>query len=361
MKNIMIFTNLILAGVLVTGCTTRVEQEIPKMGLPLNTSVTQTSKDVSENNPEIEYVVVKEGSADENKAAAEKKAAEEAAKKAAEEAKKAAEEAAKQAAQNNASSNTTTGGSSSNSTGSTSGSTGSNSGSTSTPSRSENTTVRGVSVYISSSVSNSDYNRVIGWINNMPSFLLNHVSSVNVVDNISSYTIDGSDASGVTKAGHNIYLKAQGISGRLGSFYHEAGHCLDFYGGYSNSSTWQSICSAEWSGEGYYSAANEAFAEAISRYYVDGLSKSQTVAAIKNLINTGSLGSGDGFQAISKTLYANPRIIYVYSGPSDFYSEVITKVQIGESCQAIGINGDGTWYKVQANGVTGYVRADMVG
>lgn len=358
----MIFTNIILAASLITGCTTRVEQDIPKMGMPLSTTITDTSKEVSENNPEVEYVVIREGSADENKAEAEKKAAEEAAKKAAEEAKKAAEEAAKQEAQNNTSSNTTAGGNSgSNNSGSTGSSNGGSTESTSTPSRSENTSVRGVSVYISSSVSNSDYNTVISWINNMPSFLLNHVNSVNVVDNIQSYTIDGSDASGVTKSGHDIYLKAQGISGRLGSFYHEAGHCLDFYGGYSNSSTWQSICSAEWSGEGYYAASNEAFAEAISRYYVDGLSKSQTVAAIQNLINTGSLGSGDGFQAISKTLYADPKIIYVYSGPNDFYSEVITKVQIGGSCQAIGINGDGTWYKVEANGVTGYVRADMVG
>lgn len=194
----------------------------------------------------------------------------------------------------------------------------------------------------------------------MPGFLTSHISSVNVIDDMRSHTLTGEDASGVTKGGHNIYLKADGVSGRLGSLYHEAGHCLDFYGGYSNSSAWESIRAAEWSGEGYYSASNEAFAEAISRYYTGGLGKEQTRKAIESLINTGSLGTGDGFNSVNTTLYAKYKAIWIYDGPNDFYGTQIGTIQIGSSIQATGLNADNTWYKVDYNGQTGYTRADMV-
>ncbi len=349
------------ASMALLGTTTAVAGPVKYEGLlPLIPESYVEEKETAETK---EYNVIAErnaGVAKQEKEEAERKAKEEAERKAKEEAeRKAAEEAA---ATHKAQSSSSTSHQVNNSTSNhTSNNTNTSSNTSNTvPSRAENTTVRGVPVYISSIVSDSDYNRVIGWISNMPSFLLNHVSSINVVSNIQDYTITGGDASGITKGGHDIYLKAQGVSGRLGSLYHEAGHCLDFYGGYSNSSTWQAICSAEWAGEGHYASSNESFAEAISRYYVDGLSKPQSKQAIESLLNTGSLGSGDGFQAISRTLHADPKIIYVYSGPNDFYSEVITTVPIGETCTAIGINGDGTWYKVEANGVTGYVNVAMV-
>lgn len=283
---------------------------------------------------------------------AERKAKEEANKKAKEEAdKKAREEAAKEEASKQENNNTSNNGN--NNSG--------NSGNNQTASsRADTVNTNGIQVYISPSVSDGDYNTVISWVNNMPGFLTSHISSVNVIDDMRSYTLTGEDASGVTKGGHNIYLKADGVSGRLGSLYHEAGHCLDFYGGYSNSSAWESIRAAEWSGEGYYSASNEAFAEAISRYYTGGLGKEQTRKAIESLINTGSLGTGDGFNSVNTTLYAKYKAIWIYDGPNDFYGTQIGTIQIGSSIQATGLNADNTWYKVDYNGQTGYTRADMV-
>lgn len=219
------------------------------------------------------------------------------------------------------------------------------------------TTVNGIKVSITSSVSSKDRKKVISWIKKMPKSLTKYIKSVNVVDDMKKYTLTGKDASGVTRGGHNIYLKASGISGRLGSLYHEAGHCLDFDGGYSNTSAWEKIRSAEWSNEGYYSSSSESFAEAISRYYVDGLEKKQTKKAIKKLIKTGSLGK-ESKKKIK--LYAKYKAIWIYSGPSDFYGKQIGTVQIGGSIQAIGLTEDKTWYKVKFNGKTGYVKADMV-
>ncbi len=341
MKKQILFISLLLAGAVTTGCaSTLTVVESPET----EPTETITLEELVNNNNEtemVESVVIAERTHEE--AIAAKEAAEEAARKAAEEeaARKAAEEAAKKAAEEaeriaaeEAALNA---------------------------SRAENTTVRGISVYVTKDVSYNDYNTFIEWVNNMPSFLLNHVNSINVVSDIQNYTFTGGDASGVTKGGHDIYIKAQGLKKRLGTLYHEAGHCLDFYGGYSNSSTWQAICNAEWAGEGHYAASNESFAEAISRYYVDGLSKPQSKDAISNLINTGSLGSGDGFNDDSRSLNAETKQIWIYDGPNDFYGTVIGKVDIGNSIQSTGINGDGTWYKVNYNGQTGYVKAEMVG
>lgn len=283
---------------------------------------------------------------------ADRKAKEEADRKAKEEAdKKAAEEASKQENNNtsNPGNNNTSNGGNSN--------TGNNQPSTG---RADTVNTNGIQVYISPSVSDGDYNTVISWVSNMPGFLTSHISSVNVIDDMRSHTLTGEDASGATKGGHNIYLKADGVSGRLGSLYHEAGHCLDFYGGYSNTSVWEGIRASEWSGEGYYSASNESFAEAISRYFTGGLGKEQTQKAIDSLINTGSLGSGDGFNSVSTTLYAKYKAIWIYDGPNDFYATQIGTVQIGSSIEATGLNADNTWYKVNYNGQVGYTRADMV-
>lgn len=226
--------------------------------------------------------------------------------------------------------------------------------------RENNINVNGISVYITNSVTDADYNIVIGWIAEMPSFLTSHINSVNVVDDITQYSQLVSDtAVGLTK-GSDIYIKSDNIANRKGNLYHEAGHCLDNYGGYSYTSKWNNICSVEWSGEGYYSTIEESFPEAISHYYVDGLNKPQSLAAIESLINTGALGEDDGFKDNYVTLYAEYKAIWIYSGADDFYNPVITTVEIGDTVQAVALNVDGTWYKVDINGQEGYCRADMV-
>ena len=226
--------------------------------------------------------------------------------------------------------------------------------------RDDNVYVNGISVYITPSISDNDYNMVIGWISEMPYFLTEHIETISVVDDITEYTLTGENASGVTKQGKNIYINAVNIYDKQGTLYHEAGHCLDFFGGYSDTSTWNNICNSEWYDTGYYATTRESFAEAVSMYYVDGLNKSQSYEAIESLINTGTLGEDDGFKDNYTTLYAKYKTIWIYAGADDFYNEQIGTVEIGDSIQAIGLNVDGTWYKVDINGQEGYCRADMV-
>lgn len=226
--------------------------------------------------------------------------------------------------------------------------------------RESNLYVNGISVSITNSVSDADYNNMINWIAEMPSFLTNNIESVSVVDDITQYTMLGEDAAGTTRQGKNIYIKAISNNDKKETLYHEAGHCLDHTNNYSDTNKWNSICNAEWSGEGYYSTARESFAETVSRYYVDGLNKPQSLAAIESLINTGSLGEDSGFKDNYVTLYAKYKAIWIYSGADDFYNPVIATIEIGDSVQAIGLNVEGTWYKVTVNGQEGYCRADMV-
>lgn len=225
--------------------------------------------------------------------------------------------------------------------------------------RESNVYVNGISVYITDSVTDSDYNMVINWVAEMPSFLTNHVSSINILDDIEQYNLTNKDATGLTK-GSDVYVLADGIANRKKTLYHECGHALDNYGGYSYTSKWENITAAEWGGEGHYEVSRESFSEAIARYYVGTLDKTQSYDAIVNLINTGALGEDDGFKDNYTTLYAKYKAIWIYSGADDFYNPVISTVEIGSSVQAVALNTDGTWYKVDINGQEGYCRADMV-
>ena len=224
--------------------------------------------------------------------------------------------------------------------------------------RTATTTVSGIPVYVSSSVSDSNYNTFIAWVKDMPDYLKTHIASISVVDDMTKYTIDGADASGVTRA-RNIYIKAGSLTSRKGTLYHEAAHCLDFAYSYSNTSTWEKICKAEWSGAGHYSTPVESFAEAVSHYYVDGLTKTQSKKAIQNIINIGWL-TADEFTVIDKTIYTNYRAGWIYPGPSDYSTSVIATIPVGGSAHATGINKDKTWYRISYNGTFGYIRADMV-
>ncbi len=225
--------------------------------------------------------------------------------------------------------------------------------------RESNIYVNGISVYITDSVNDTDYNTVIGWISNMPSFLTDHLNSINIVDDISQYTITDNNASGCTK-GSDIYVMAASITDRKKTLYHEAGHALDNFGGYSYTSKWESITAAEWGGEGHYETARESFAESVARYYMGNLDKTQSYTAIESLVSTGALGADDGFKENYVTLYAEYKAIWIYSGADDFYNPVIATIEIGDSVQSTAINVDGTWYKVDINGQEGYCRADMV-
>ena len=375
MKKIIILLNTLLAFSLMAGCTSRVEERIMPMGGSVNEMNEYKTSDKKAEEPiELNYTVVKEDNAAVKKAAkeeaerkareeAERKAREEAERIAAEEARRAEEERKAQESYNSGynTSNTGNNSSSNNVNKETSNKGNNNTGYTQQSGRAEDITVRGISVYISSSVSNNDYDTFINWINNMPSFLLNNVSHIKVVDNIASYNPTGADVSGFAN-GNKIYVKASGVSGRKGTLYHEAAHILDRYNGYSETSTWRNICSAEWSGEGHYSSANESFAEAVSRYYVDGLSKSQSKAAIKNLVNTGNLGSGsngDGFEDCNITLYGGYRAVYLYSTPSDRVAQD-RLLPVGSSVQAIGVNSDGSWYKISYEGKIYYTPSYLI-
>ena len=224
--------------------------------------------------------------------------------------------------------------------------------------RATTTSVSGIPVYVTSSVSDSNYNTFISWVKNMPEYLRRNIKAINVVDDMTQYSATGSDASGLTN-GKTIYIKASGLSGRQGSLYHEAGHVLDSVYGYSNTTYWKNICKAEWSGEGHYSTANESFAEAVSRYYTGEPLGSQSKKAIKNIINYGFVEGSNGLTATNITLYTNSKGTFLYPAPNDRGNYTLI-IPTGSTIQATGINADKTWYQVNYKGTVGYVLASFV-
>lgn len=222
-------------------------------------------------------------------------------------------------------------------------------------------TTSAYSVKIETEGNVSDYmvNDVKSWVGDIPDIIREQIYCITITTSIDKYNIYGFGVNGVTVSGHYIYLNANAWgSGMQKSFYHESGHCLDMWGGYSFTSAWESICNSEWSGEGYYADQLESFAEAVGRYYRGTLNgKPQTLKAIKGIISTGKLTQDT---SLNITLYAKSHALWVYDGPNDFYGTQIGTVQIGDSVKATALNADKSWYTIKYNGGTGYVRADFV-
>ncbi len=216
-----------------------------------------------------------------------------------------------------------------------------------------------VTVNISNSVPSSDRNTFVSWVNSMPYALKKHIKSVNVVDNMRDYSIDGSDASGLTVNGNTIYINSKKLLSRKGSLYHEAGHVLDYVMRYSSTSTWESIRRSEWANAGYYSTANESFAEAVSYYFVDGIGgkpKSQT--AIRNILTTGDI-TGQSSITTDVTLKSEMRAIWILSGPSADATS-LGFIPVGGSITSRRMTANKQFYIVSYKGQTGYVQASAV-
>lgn len=221
------------------------------------------------------------------------------------------------------------------------------------------TSVDGIIVNVSNSVSDSSYNTFISWVRNMPSYLKNNIEVINVVDNIQDYNITaGVSAAGLTD-GRIIYIKASNLTSRKGTLYHEAGHVLDNVYGYSYTDYWQKIRKAEWANAGYYSTQLESFAEAISHYHVDGLTKSQSKKAIQNIINYGFIEGKGAYSSMNRTIYTNNIGLFMYTGASDT-TDLVCIIPIGKTATAIGVNSNKTWYRVNYNGKVGFVHKDRI-
>ena len=325
MKKIIILSNIILAGSFITGTTNDL--------FPLNNALPAIREIVINDNTQenISFTIIKEKNA--SVAKAEKKAEENAALKAQQEDVQNG---------NNVTSNIVN-----------------------KETRNNVVTVRGITVVISDSVSDSDYNTFINWIKNMPDVLLQYVETINVVDHIENYASVSANAYGVTiNNGRDIYITAKNLGNRKDTLYHEAGHSLDLAGGYSyrfsGTSTWKNICASEWSNEGYYSSTTESFAEAISRYYIDGLNKPESKKAIKQILTTGKLEEGSVFTDINITLYAKDKNVQIVDLPDRKATTQLGTIKPYESIEAIGVNQNGTYYKVVYNGQIGYINASGV-
>ena len=221
------------------------------------------------------------------------------------------------------------------------------------------TTVDGIVVNVPNSVSDSSYNTFISWIRNMPDYLKKNINVINVVNNIDDYNITaGVSAAGLTD-GRIIYIKASNLTSRKGTLYHEAGHVLDNVYGYSYTDYWQKIRKAEWANAGYYSTQLESFAEAISHYHVDGLTKSQSKKAIQNIINYGFIEGKGAYSSMNKTIYTNNIGLFMYTGASDT-TDLVCIIPIGKTATAIGVNSNKTWYRVNYNGKVGFVHKDRI-
>ena len=326
MKKIIILSNIILAGSFITGTTNDL--------FLLNNALPAIQEVVINNNTQenISFTIIKERNA--SVAKAEKKAEEDAALKAQQEVVQNG---------NNVTSNIVN-----------------------KETRNNVVTVRGITVVISDSVSDSDYNTFINWIKNMPDVLLQYVETISVVDYIENYASVSANAYGVTiNNGRDIYITANNLGSRISTLYHEAGHSLDLAGGYSyrfsGTSTWKNICASEWSNEGYYSSTTESFAEAVSRYYLNELgNKSRSRKAIEQILTTGKLEEESVFTEINITLYAKDKNVQIVDLPDRKATTQLGTIKPYESIEAIGVNQNGTYYKVIYNGQVGYVNASNV-
>ena len=326
MKKIIILSNIILAGSFITGTTNDL--------FLLNNALPAIQEVVINNNTQenISFTIIKERNA--SVAKAEKKAEEDAALKAQQEVVQNG---------NNVTSNIVN-----------------------KETRNNVVTVRGITVVISDSVSDSDYNTFINWIKNMPDVLLQYVETISVVDYIENYASVSANAYGVTiNNGRDIYITANNLGSRISTLYHEAGHSLDLAGGYSyrfsGTSTWKNICASEWSNEGYYSSTTESFAEAVSRYYLNELgNKSRSRKAIEQILTTGKLEEESVFTEINITLYAKDKNVQIVDLPDKKATTQLGTIKPYESIEAIGVNQNGTYYKVIYNGQVGYVNASNV-
>ena len=336
MKKIIILSNILLASSLVTGTTNDL--------FLLNNALPAIQEVVINNNTQenISFTIIKERNA--SVAKAEKKAKEDAALKA-------QQEVVQNNKENNITSNNVNNVTSNN---------------VNKVTRNNTITVRGITVVISNSVSDSDYNTFINWIKNMPDVLLQYVETISVVDYIENYASVSANAYGVTiNNGRDIYITANNLGSRISTLYHEAGHSLDLAGGYSyrfsGTSTWKNICASEWSNEGYYSSTTESFAEAVSRYYLNELgNKSRSRKAIEQILTTGKLEEESVFTEINITLYAKDKNVQIVDLPDRKATTQLGTIKPYESIEAIGVNQNGTYYKVIYNGQVGYVNASNV-
>lgn len=334
MKKIIILSNIILAGSFITGTTNDL--------FLLNNALPAIQEVVINNNTQenISFTIIKERNA--SVAKAEKKAEEDAALKAQQEVVQNVNNVTSNK-ENNITSNVVN-----------------------KETRNNTITVRGITVVISNSVSDSDYNTFINWIKNMPDVLLQYVETISVVDYIENYASVSANAYGVTiNNGRDIYITANNLGSRISTLYHEAGHSLDLAGGYSyrfsGTSTWKNICASEWSNEGYYSSTTESFAEAVSRYYLNELgNKSRSRKAIEQILATGKLEEESVFTEINITLYAKDKNVQIVDLPDRKATTQLGTIKPYESIEAIGVNQNGTYYKVIYNGQVGYVNASNV-
>ncbi len=132
-----------------------------------------------------------------------------------------------------------------------------------------------------------DCETVRRWVDEMPEILKRNISEVHLVYNI--HEIAEADPmlpiTGVTVDQSKIYLNAETRGKIKKTLYHEAGHCLDFAGKYSETSEWKTVMNAEWKDEGYYSSDMESFADAIARHYMNTLEdKPQTSKFIEKIL-----------------------------------------------------------------------------
>ncbi len=142
----------------------------------------------------------------------------------------------------------------------------------------EYTMINNTPVYFIDSVNEKDTEWVTSLIEYLPSYLLEPVNSINIIEEIENdSTTRGlsafnfiSDKNGKKV---DIYIRAYRPH-YARTIFHEVGHVVDCYNychELSTSRRWRAICKAEWADQGYYSSPSESFAAAVSAYIMEEL------------------------------------------------------------------------------------------
>lgn len=216
------------------------------------------------------------------------------------------------------------------------------------------------------SINKNLHNTIKGYIKEMPEFLSNCISSVNIVPAVQSeIKMDKGKAVGQTNTKKEIYIEPNDeIKSNL---YHEAGHCLDYTYNYSggwdnkdrkpNKGYFYEYCYPEWKGIWYLGdSVYEAFAATVADYYVgENLLSSGKENSYKYIKMLEEGKNPDLIQINETCLIQNGSILYNF--PCYFAS--------GQKYHGKNINATvtgkirDTWYVVKFKGNTYYALSQF--
>lgn len=226
-------------------------------------------------------------------------------------------------------------------------------------SRAETVTVNNVKVTISSSVSDTNYNKVVSWVKALPFHLRKNLDTVTICRQL---PWDNANAIGAQYK-NGVWILESELKDGKAILYHEAAHVLDYSTNWnlSGSTTWKSFYKTEWGNAGYNSSVKDSFAQAVSNYYCNSKeldARPKSKAFVKEVLTGGYIKNG--WQNSTHMVYAKTKNVRVYYSPDANRAKCAGTIKIGGSVKATGYNNAKQWYRVWYNNTSCYVKISDV-